>query len=108
MVFKNFSGARCGGHFLLPGIRSVQLKADAADDHGDDGDPWATVFSLFLSPICAAARRIFPLTASALGKPRMASDFVAAYRNGGYISNYARDFIEIARRVGNTVSESGE
>lgn len=38
----------------------------------------------------------------------MASDFVAAYRNGGYISNYARDFIEIARRVGNMVSESGE
>ena len=38
----------------------------------------------------------------------MASDFVAAYRNGGYIYNYARDFIEIARRVGNTVSESGE
>ena len=42
------------------------------------------------------------------GEPRMASDFVTAYRNGSHISNYAWDFIEIARRVGNTVSESGE
>ena len=42
------------------------------------------------------------------GEPRMASDFVAAYRRGGYISHYTRDFIEIARRAGNTVSASGE
>lgn len=34
------------------------------------------------------------------GEPRVASDFVAAYRKGSYISQYTRDFIEIARRVG--------
>lgn len=33
------------------------------------------------------------------GTPRVVSDFVAAYRKGGYISRYARDFIEIARRA---------
>lgn len=37
------------------------------------------------------------------GEPRMISDFVAAYRKGGYISNYARDFIEIVRQAGDMV-----
>ena len=42
------------------------------------------------------------------GEPRMLSDFVAAYRKGGYISSYTRDFIEIARRAGTVTPESGE
>ena len=42
------------------------------------------------------------------GEPRMLSDFVAAYRKGGYISRYTRDFIEIARRAGAAAPEGGE
>ena len=42
------------------------------------------------------------------GEPRMLSDFVAAYRKGGYISSYTRDFIEIARRAGTAAPESGD
>ena len=42
------------------------------------------------------------------GEPRVVSDFVAAYRKGSYVSNYTRDFIEIARRAGTAASGSGE
>ena len=31
--------------------------------------------------------------------PRVTSDFVAAFRKGSYISNYARDFVKIAARL---------
>ena len=47
-----------------------------------------------------------PIDRFSFGEPRMASDFVAAYRKGGYISHYARDFIEIASQAGNAPTES--
>lgn len=40
-----------------------------------------------------------PIDCYSFGEPRVVSDFVAAYRKGGYISRHARDFIEIARRA---------
>ena len=50
-----------------------------------------------------------PIDCYSFGEPRTASDFVAAYRKGSYLSNYARDFIEIARKaVTNTASLNGK
>ncbi len=39
-----------------------------------------------------------PIDCFSFGEPRTVSDFVAAARKGGYISRYARDFIEIVKR----------
>ncbi|MDE7243875.1 MAG: LysR family transcriptional regulator, partial [Oscillospiraceae bacterium] len=33
------------------------------------------------------------------GEPRMASNFVAAYRKGAYLPIYAKDFIELTRQL---------
>lgn len=46
-----------------------------------------------------------PITCFSFGEPRMASDFVAAYRKGSYLSRYARDYIEIARHALSTSDE---
>ena len=44
-----------------------------------------------------------PMAASvdcySFGEPRMVSNFVAAYRMGSYLPTYAKDFIELARRI---------
>ena len=40
-----------------------------------------------------------PIDCYSFGEPRTVTDFVAAYRKGSYLSRYARDFIEIARRA---------
>jgi len=39
-----------------------------------------------------------PIDCYSFGEPRTTTDFVAAYRKGSYLSRYARDFIELARR----------
>ncbi|MBR7045697.1 MAG: LysR family transcriptional regulator [Lachnospiraceae bacterium] len=40
-----------------------------------------------------------PIDLYSFGNPRMVTDFVAATRKGAYLSTYARDFIEIARKI---------
>lgn len=39
-----------------------------------------------------------PIVCYSFGEPRSNFDFVAAYRKGSYLSNYAREFIEITRQ----------
>ena len=39
-----------------------------------------------------------PIDCYSFGEQKTSSDFVAAYRKGGYISSYLRDYIEIARQ----------
>lgn len=40
-----------------------------------------------------------PIDCYSFGSPKTSSDFVVAYRKGSYLPSYARDFIEIARRL---------
>lgn len=40
-----------------------------------------------------------PIDCYSFGEPRMASNFVAAFRRGGYLPIYARDFIELTRQL---------
>lgn len=40
-----------------------------------------------------------PVDCYSFGEPRMVSNFVAATRKGGYLPVYARDFVELARKL---------
>lgn len=40
-----------------------------------------------------------PIDCYSFGHPRTTSNFVVAYRKGSYLPSYARDFIEISRRI---------
>ena len=40
-----------------------------------------------------------PIDCYSFGEPRITSNFVAAYRKGSYLPVYARDFIELVRRL---------
>lgn len=40
-----------------------------------------------------------PIDCYSFGEPRVLSDFVAAYRKGSYVSQYARDFVGIVRQA---------
>lgn len=40
-----------------------------------------------------------PIDCFSFGSPKTSSDFVVAYRKGSYLPSYARDFIEITRRI---------
>lgn len=40
-----------------------------------------------------------PIECYSFGETKTCTDFVVAYRKGSYLSNYARDFIEIARQL---------
>lgn len=43
--------------------------------------------------------RNLPIDRYSFGEPRVLLDFVAAYRKGGYVSQYTRDFIEVVRQA---------
>ena len=40
-----------------------------------------------------------PIDCYSFGHPRTTSNFVVAYRKGSYLPNYARDFIEISKKI---------
>ena len=62
---------------------------------------------IFEFHLCRRAESL-SLDCFSFGEVRVVSDFMAAYRKGGYISHYKRDFIVIARHARNTASKGSE